>query len=72
MADILFWSAIGGGGLVAAACGFLYWRSFREYQKRRDAEHEAWMQKERADDSKRTAEIFSKPRGSKSDIIKRL
>lgn len=59
--------ALGGVG----ALGWV-WRDHRAYRDKVDAETKAAQQEQRANATAKTAEIFSQPAGSKSDIIGRL
>lgn len=73
MTDIFFWSVITllGGG--AALCAGFFWSSLREQRKRLDAEHQAWMAKERERMAEKAHAMETNViRMSDADVSKRL
>lgn len=68
----VLWTIIGGGGLLSLGLAFTIYQLIRKAKKVEILERENAELKFRLEKQQDITDIFSRPRGDKSDVIDRL
>lgn len=63
---------LAGSGILGIALAAAIWQLVRKAKKAERLEYENTQLKDSLEKQKKTTDIFTRPRGSKSDIIDRL
>ena len=72
MSELLFWSLIAVIGIGTLAAGFWMAGYFKRQADTQRAREKAELERLRADNEKRTADIFAAPRASRDNIADKL